>query len=39
MPLEPDSGRAVLVKTIERETPNADHKRITLQSDLSNDPG
>ena len=38
-PLEPDSVRAVLVKIIERETPNADHKRITLHSDLSDDPG
>ncbi|MCL4239219.1 MAG: HAMP domain-containing histidine kinase [Anaerolineae bacterium] len=38
-PLEPDSVRAMLVKIIERETPNAEHKRIALHSDLSDDPG
>ena len=38
-PLEPDSVRAMLLKIIERETPNADHKRITLHCDLSDDPG
>ncbi len=38
-PLEPDSVRAMLLKIIERETPNAELKRIALHSDLSDDPG
>ena len=39
MPLEPVGVRNVLLKIIEREMPNADAKRVTVESEIAEDPG
>lgn len=38
-PLEPESMRTNLLRILEREAPNAEHKGVTLHSELDDDPG
>lgn len=38
-PLELESVRANLLRILERETPNAEHKHIALHTELDDDPG
>lgn len=38
-PLEAESVRANLLRILEREAPNAEHKNMTLHSELDDDPG
>ena len=38
-PLEAESVRANLLRILEREAPNAEHKGMTLHSELDDDPG